>query len=191
MWLVCDEPAANLTLRLETFLWTSLSPTSRADTAASCPGPGAAVALQLPLSDLLATGRCHPGSYDQQRLEYCLVRATLLPGEGPPLHMADLHAPPLALSTLLPPQLSVTVTGLSNTVPAGRYTQTFAIRLTTTSIALYVWLESGRWDGRFSENGFIAVDEETELLFHSEQFLTVEQLQLEISVRAYRKPQWN
>ena len=93
------------------------------------------------------------------------------------------------IPTLQPSEVSVSVTGLSNTVgPGGPYVETYDLDLVTSNIALFVSLSPGHCRGRFSDNGFISIQNVTKLQFHSKTYISVEELQNCISVRIYNKP---
>ena len=93
------------------------------------------------------------------------------------------------IPTLQPSEVSVTVTGLSNTIgPDGPYVETYDLDLVTSDITLFVSLSPGNCKGRFSDNGFITTQNVTKLQFYSKTYTSVEELQNCISVRKYNKP---
>ena len=121
VWAVCDAPTSPLTLSTTALSWTSFNPTNTSLVeVAGCPGPGAHLQLEVALADLLSWGGCHPGSYDHQRLAYCLLTFHLQEGAGLPLSTSHLLEAPKALNDptfgLQEPNLRVTVTGRVNRI---------------------------------------------------------------------------
>lgn len=58
----------------------------------------------------------------------------------------------------------------------------FKIVLSTDKIALFVWLEIGNIQGRFSENGFHMFVKKKKIIFHAYEATTVELLQSNIKL---------
>ena len=188
VWVVCDLPQSDLTLTLNILHYDSFSPSySLQLESVECEAPGSVLVHQSKLTDLLRAGNCSIGSYDDVRLEYCLLSFSLSRPDSSLLHDNHLMSAPRSLSTLQPAHLLLTVTGLSNEVGAGPYLEVYNLQLHSDNIALYVLLTSGECRGRFSDNGFVVTKQVTELKFHSKDHLDLAQLQNCVSVRSYTK----
>lgn len=121
VWVVCDRPTPALTLLTSALHWDSFHPTNTSSqVVAGCPTPGAHLQLSLPLPDLLAWGSCHPGSYDLQRLAYCLFAFQLQDQTAESISSSFLLAPPKLLgepnNLLQDPDFRVTVIGRVNRI---------------------------------------------------------------------------
>ena len=96
VWLVCDQAApAPLHLTLTTFLWTSFTPSHARGLDISCAAAGASLVADWGLQELLQEGGCSLGSYDQHRLQYCLLSFSLESLDtATTLHTNYIMAPP-------------------------------------------------------------------------------------------------
>jgi len=186
---VCDHKEHNLKLKIKTFHWDSFTPTytSSVSLGPGCVRPGSVILYTTPLADLLSLGSCHPGSYDEERLDYCLVTFHLY-SEGEDLLSENyLMAPPRSVS-LRAHNIRASVTGLVNQVPTGPYVESYTITVEADNIALFVWLEATGLRGRFSDNGFILNTQVREVVFLSREFISNNLLEEALTVRAYNKP---
>lgn len=52
----------------------------------------------------------------------------------------------------------------------------------TDSIALFVWLDVSGIDGKFSENGFVQVEESKTVYFNSQTTVTLEDVKNKLSI---------
>ena len=78
VWLGCDQAApAPLRLTISTLLWTSFTPSHARGLDISCAAAGASLVADWGLQELLQEGGCSLGSYDQHRLQYCLLSFSL------------------------------------------------------------------------------------------------------------------
>ena len=77
---VCDHKEHNMMLDIKIYHWDSFSPTYNTSLSLGpgCVRPGSVILYSTPLADLMSAGSCHPGSYDGERLGYCLITFTLV-----------------------------------------------------------------------------------------------------------------
>ncbi|KAH7951364.1 hypothetical protein HPB52_008221 [Rhipicephalus sanguineus] len=59
---------------------------------------------------------------------------------------------------------------------------TYQVDLSTDNVAVFVWLDSQRLSGRFSDNGFLLREPAKEVLFHTSDNVTAEQLREAIAI---------
>jgi len=190
VWAVCDAPTSPLTLSTTALSWTSFTPTNTSLVeVAGCPGPGAHLQLEVALADLLSWGGCHPGSYDHQRLAYCLLTFHIQEGAGLPLSTSHLLEAPKALNDptfgLQEPNLRVTVTGRVNRITEGPYVESYGLLVEGDHPAIFVWLEAPGLQGRFTDNGFHLTESQQEVVFLAKEVTSAEELQAAVTVRAY------
>ena len=95
VWLVCDDKSSDLmTVNLKIFHFTSFTPSFQSQlTTALCAEAGAVKIFESELKIMLTQGDCKVGSYDDVRLEYCLLYFTLDQG-GVELHSNHIMAQP-------------------------------------------------------------------------------------------------
>lgn len=84
---------------------------------------------------------------------------------------------PVYLKNIDLPQANVTIHSV-----AQEENKLFKITLTTDKISLFVWLESGEIKGKFSENGFLQVDQVKEVYFYSEESVNASTLSDSLTV---------
>ena len=96
VWVVCDQAGGSpLRLTLATFLWTSFTPSHSWTLDTSCAAAGASLVADWALQELLQEGGCSLGSYDQHRLQYCLLTFRLETQDtATVLHTNYIMAPP-------------------------------------------------------------------------------------------------
>lgn len=58
---------------------------------------------------------------------------------------------------------------------------TFTVQLSSTSIALFVWLDTGLIEGRFSDNGFLMTEPSRDLVFYPWQNVSVVDLKTNLT----------
>lgn len=62
------------------------------------------------------------------------------------------------------------------------YNTVLDIELTTDAVAPFVWLEVEGLQGRFSDNGFVLVTQQTTVQFYSKDVLSADEVQSKLSV---------
>lgn len=188
VYAVCDHEEQNLKLGIQTFHWDSFTATydSLVSPVTGCDRPGSVVLYSTPLADLLRAGSCHPGSYDSERLEYCLLSFQLFSQADELLSENHLMAAPRSVA-LQPHNVKASIEGLINRVTTGPYVESYTIIVSADNITLYVWLEMTGVKGRFSDNGFLLNTPTREVVFLSQEFSSAQELRERLSVRAYNK----
>lgn len=58
----------------------------------------------------------------------------------------------------------------------------YEIEITTDNIALFVWLDTNKIKGRFSENGFLQVTGKRNIYFYSEEETTADDLLKDLTI---------
>ena len=78
VWIVCDRVDTRpMTMEWKIFNYTSFDPISVTFSDIICEKTGSFLLFNWALDEILSTGNCRIGSYDDYRLEYCLQQFDL------------------------------------------------------------------------------------------------------------------
>ncbi|GFS83583.1 beta-mannosidase [Trichonephila clavipes] len=153
------EPLNDVKLNVHVYKWSSLEPAYSEVKTFKHPQRSSQIVFRQNITNLLQKGNCSSRNH-------CFIYFIIESQENPNLKSNNI----LLLSEfssaigLIRPNIYVSVTGpfiseVSNF--------TFNITLKTNAVAPFVWLEVQNTPGRFSDNGFIIVNEIMSILFYS------------------------
>lgn len=178
--VVCDDPRHDVVLvRTDVLGWDSFRPRTRRVDSVRLRGAGSTPrALAAPLEALLQEAGCH----DRR----CVLRFRLTSANGSATEGPDNYLFPRSPKDTLMPNATLQVTSVRGPLPGTRHQRwDYALRLTASSPAAFVWLDAGPHPGRFSRNGFHLTDAAgVELRFHTDERVAADSLAADIRVTA-------
>ncbi|GFU32736.1 beta-mannosidase [Nephila pilipes] len=174
-----SEPLNDLKLSVHVLKWSSLTPTYSEATTFKQPPRSSQVVFRQNITNLLQKGGC-------SNRNYCFIYFVVESAGKPNLKSDNI----LLLSEfqyakgLSRPDIYVSVTGPIITEISNF---TFNIALKTNTVAPFVWLEVENTPGRFSDNGFILVQEKINILFYSRKNIRGEDIIKNLNIMSLKE----
>ncbi|CAH1988660.1 unnamed protein product [Acanthoscelides obtectus] len=163
----------SLTASIKVFNWSDLTPAVERNVSVDMDSGSSKLIMSAGIHDLLGNAKCGSGSTATQN---CFFHLSLYKS-GAQVAPDNFVIPTnIRNCNLQNPNLKI------NSVKKINVNGTFSIELTTDNVALFVWLDSGKIPGRFSENGFLQVVKKFTLFFYSQIETSQDELSKELTI---------
>uniref|UniRef100_V5GTZ4 Beta-mannosidase B n=1 Tax=Anoplophora glabripennis TaxID=217634 RepID=V5GTZ4_ANOGL len=173
-YIVSDllSPVLNVTASIQVYNWSSLDSILEKKLTDLEAGKSHLID-SFDIDDFLTDAKC--GELNTARYN-CLIYLTLYK-EGIRIAPDNFVLPDKIKSSRVQ-QPKLQLSGVTKQSDEGIY----EIEITTDNIALFVWLDTNKIKGRFSDNGFLQVNESRKVYFYSEEETTAEDLQKDLTI---------
>nr|CAI5847146.1 unnamed protein product [Callosobruchus analis] len=163
----------SLTASIKVFNWNSLKPAMVRNITVDIESGSSKLIITTDIHSLLENANCGSGS---EASKNCFVHLSL---DKSGVQVApDNYVFPAKIRDCNVQRSNVKVSSVKKISTNG----TYSINLTTENIALFVWLDSHKIPGRFSENGFLQVVEQREIFFYADVESCEAQLSEELTI---------
>ncbi|XP_049271945.1 beta-mannosidase [Rhipicephalus sanguineus] len=164
----------NVWLNIISQKWTSFVPAKSTAFKLNVPAASSFEAVTISLGSLWNSSSCSSTEcFLWFTLEDALTGFSLAP---------EAYVLPAALADATLMQATIKVRSVTGPLFPDYEPYTYQVDLSTDNVAVFVWLDSQRLSGRFSDNGFLLREPAKEVLFHTSDNVTAEQLREAIAI---------